>query len=305
MWLSRGALTLKHRQAWLHVSACWWDVFLTAGAHAGVSCPDGCMLQSVWWTAHLCMPKACTDPSCGAYAENKIPFADEGHGMKGFRPAKDICEFGLNPPKGESPQMFINCADIVITGGGGAGTTPQPESIDAPEPVAEPAAEPVDAPEPEAEPVDAPEPVAERVDAPEPIDAPAAPVMVEAPEVMATPTLITSLLVIDMSDNSMKPLGDTIALSEYPNGFNIRAESPDPDDIRDVRFETSTGISETEYNFYYDMFNRGSWPDPSPGTLPTANGLPFAVGAIEQHSHECLHRTCQLYCPVDALSGLQ
>ena len=196
------------------------------------------------------MPKPCTGPTCGVYAENKIPFADNGV----FRDARPLCEFGLNPPKGEAPQMFINCADIVITDEGG-GTTPQPA------PQVESTGE-----------ADVP------VDTPAPANAPDGPVLVEAPEIMAAPTLITSILVRDMADGSLKPLGDSIVLSDYPNGFNIRAESADPDDIREVVFETSSVISKIEYNPTYDMFsNRGSWPNPSQGTPPAPPALDVAV----------------------------
>lgn len=88
--------------------------------------------------------------------------------------------------------------------------------------------------------------------------------------------LISQLVVRDMSDDSVTPLGDTITLADYPSGFNIRAEAVNGDDIRQVTFETDSGLSTVEKNEYYDMFStRGSWPDPTPGTLPTSPSCTF------------------------------
>ena len=102
---------------------CWWS-------RAGVSCPDGCMLQYVWWTAHLCMPKPCTegDAICSTYVEGRIPFGNGADNLNDMRDSKDVCEAGLNPAFGESPQMFVNCADIIITGDGGSGNPPDAHS---------------------------------------------------------------------------------------------------------------------------------------------------------------------------------
>ena len=83
--------------------------------------------------------------------------------------------------------------------------------------------------------------------------------------------LISGLVVRDMADQSVVPLGDTITLADYPSGFNIRAEAADADDIKQVNFSTDSGLEEVEYNENYDMFsNRGSWPNPTPGALPTS-----------------------------------
>ena len=223
------------------------------------------MLQMAWWTAHQCFAKACTGPDCGFYADMKNKVANGPDSDKTY----DICDAGMNPAVGESPQMFVNCADIVITGGsGGTAPTTQPVDvpiIDAPAPFDEVAPEPDDMPNVEA-----------TTEAPVPVDDAAGPVvaggvMLEEEEMTTTDTMtmITALLVKDIATDSLAPLSDTIVLADYPSGIGIRAEAPDPDDIMEVVFSTSTGIETTEYNSYYDMFNRGSWPDPS-GTSPAS-----------------------------------
>ena len=83
--------------------------------------------------------------------------------------------------------------------------------------------------------------------------------------------LISGLVVRDMADQAVVPLGDTITLADYPSGFNIRAEAADADDIKQVNFSTDSGLEEVEYSENYDMFsNRGSWPNPTPGARPTS-----------------------------------
>lgn len=129
----------------------------------GVNCPNGCMLQWTWWTANACVQECEGGKAvCGRYAEgfNDIVFTD------GER-ARDLCEFGKNPPPGELPQIFQNCVDIIITPGSGGpsapATTDSPpatveesdmfeEEADAPAPVEEEEEEaPAPAPEPEDE----------------------------------------------------------------------------------------------------------------------------------------------------------
>ena len=202
------------------------------------------MLQMAWWTAHQCFAKACTGPDCGFYADMKNEVA-----RPGIDRTYDICNAGMNPESCESQQMFVNCADIVITGGsGGTAPTTQPVEvpvIDAPAPVDDVAPEPVDLPDVQA-----------ITEAPEPVDAAVGPVedggvMQEEGEMMTTDTMtmITAYLVRDMATDSLAPLGDTIVLADYPSGIGIHADVPDSDDIMEVVFSTSTGIETTEYNF--------------------------------------------------------
>ena len=72
----------------------WWS-------RAGVSCPNGCMLQYVWWIAHLCMPKPCTqgDAICNTYVDGGIPFGNGVDNLNDVRDSKGVCDAGLNPAK--------------------------------------------------------------------------------------------------------------------------------------------------------------------------------------------------------------
>ena len=49
-----------------------------------------------------------------------------------------------------------------------------------------------------------------------------------------------------------------------------------------MNFSTDSGLEEIEYNENYDMFsNRGSWPNPTPGALPTSPSyVHFATAAL-------------------------
>lgn len=73
----------------------------------GVNCPNGCMLQWTWWTAHTCIQECEHVDVCGPYARglNKVVYHNEV--------VRDIC--GKFPAVGEKPQMFQNCVDIAIT----------------------------------------------------------------------------------------------------------------------------------------------------------------------------------------------
>lgn len=127
-------------------------------------------------------------------------------------------------------------------------------------------------------------------DAPEPMSSGG---FVEAPETMSGMQLISQLVVRDMSDDSLTPLGDTITLGDYPEGFNIRAEAAS-DDIRTVTFETDTGISEVEKREYYDMFsNRGSWPNPTPGMLPTSPSCTFSYSSVSTRGKGSQYKCCR------------
>ncbi|WIA28065.1 hypothetical protein OEZ86_010650 [Tetradesmus obliquus] len=80
---------------------------------AGFSCPGGCVLQMEYYTYNSCVEQ-CPREDCGFYADrmNRIlPVNIQG--------PKDICRTG------GTQEIFLNCADIVITGSSGP-TPPGP-----------------------------------------------------------------------------------------------------------------------------------------------------------------------------------
>lgn len=109
---------------------------------------------------------------------------------------------------------------------------------------------------------------------PEPAEEPATEPAEELAPEPAEPQsgVLTGLLVTDMSTLSgdyrgdTKPLGDTIVLVEYPDGFNIRAEVTDASVVQSVNFSTKGGLSKTEKHYTYDFFGTtGKWPNPPAG----------------------------------------
>lgn len=55
---------------------------------------------------------------------------------------------------------------------------------------------------------------------------------------------------------------------DYPEGFGLRAEVSDYEDIESVKFSTLDGYTRTEKVYTYDMFgSTGKWEDPPNGAL--------------------------------------
>lgn len=77
---------------------------------AGVSCPNGCVLQWEFLTMNSCFER-CDRAVCGPYADRVNPVC-------GFSNMADCWSnvAGVDTV----PEVFRNCADIAITGGGGA-----------------------------------------------------------------------------------------------------------------------------------------------------------------------------------------
>lgn len=79
------------------------------------------------------------------------------------------------------------------------------------------------------------------------------------------------LSVVDESDGSATPLSelsDTIKISDFPEGLDIRAEVTDSTRIDTVVFKNSAGFTHTERQVQYDMYSTqpsGKMPNPTPG----------------------------------------
>lgn len=84
--------------------------------------------------------------------------------------------------------------------------------------------------------------------------------------------VLTGFSVTNPVTGASSPLGRSIKLSSYPQGFGIRAEVNDgaigANPIKSVKFTSSSGLSKTEFSRSYDMFGAsGSWPNPPKGTV--------------------------------------
>ncbi|WIA16618.1 hypothetical protein OEZ85_013285 [Tetradesmus obliquus] len=70
---------------------------------SGISCPNGCVLQMEYFTYNTCVEQ-CDRSVCGFYADKRNQITNQAGPL-------DICCAG-------GPQeIFLNCADVVITGG--------------------------------------------------------------------------------------------------------------------------------------------------------------------------------------------
>eukprot|EP00775_Hariotina_reticulata_P009644 gene9644-9804_t len=90
----------------------------------GFSCPNGCTIQWEYFTYNTCL-EVCPEAQCGFYASrfNRIIPVDQG--------PKPIC---YSSPQSFPPEIFKNCADVVITGTGGPVPPPTPSPRPSPSP---------------------------------------------------------------------------------------------------------------------------------------------------------------------------
>eukprot|EP00775_Hariotina_reticulata_P006044 gene6044-6282_t len=82
---------------------------------AGFTCPNGCTIQWEYYTYNTCL-EPCPKEECGFYADRMnyiIPPKDQG--------PKSYCS---QMPPSSPPEIFRNCADVLIIGGNSPGTPP-------------------------------------------------------------------------------------------------------------------------------------------------------------------------------------